>query len=278
MAKSNSHAWQEKLAGMLQSPAVIFAQDMPWHTSRTISIHAHNFYQLDYFYKGSGKVVIGKSTYLVTPGDLFIANPGDRHGFLAAANRPMEGITFKFHLTKHGLLFPNLVANLGRLTQTQQAELEHYLRRACIEANKSPEENRQVAASFFSLFFHLLPVYLRDYERIAGAHSKLDSVQRVLEYINLHYNQPLTLPDLGRVAGLNPKYLCHRFTVTMGYSPIAGLTRKRMEVAQTLLGRTRLAIHEVAIRTGYPDLFHFSKRFKEIVGISPKNYRQTFKE
>ena len=57
---------------------------------------------------------------------------------------------------------------------------------------------------------------------------------------------------------------------------MAALTRERIEAAKNLLVNTRLSVSEVGVRVGYPDAYHFSKRFKEIVGMSPKQFRDQF--
>ena len=130
--------WMGKLLGALRRPSIIFSQDLSWHALRTIDPHVHQYHQIDYFYKGHGYVHIGRRKYWVKPGDLFIANPQDRHGFQAARERPMEGITFKFTLGARGLAvrFPNHVANLAALPGAQGRELEGYLRRASHESNR----------------------------------------------------------------------------------------------------------------------------------------------
>src|SRR5579862_7050535 len=132
--------WTDRLVGNLRTPHIIFGQDLSWSAMRTIVPHVHNFFQLDYFYKGQGHVLLNRRKYAVKPGDLFIANPDDRHGFQAARERPMEGITFKFTLgeqsgrgRKNAVRFPNYVANLATLPGAQARELEGYLRRASVE-------------------------------------------------------------------------------------------------------------------------------------------------
>jgi len=109
---------------------------------------------------------------------------------------------------------------------------------------------------------------------VTGQNAKTTPSQRVLKYIKRHYSSRLTLSDLGRIAGLHPRYLCQKFSIEIGVSPIAALARERMEAAKNLLTKTKLPISEIGIQVGYNDIYHFSKRFKSIVGISPEQYRR----
>ena len=55
---------------------------------------------------------------------------------------------------------------------------------------------------------------------------------------------------------------------------MAALTEARMERARQLLANTRLSISEIGTQSGYRDPYHFSKRFKDMVGISPRKFRE----
>jgi AraC-like DNA-binding protein len=265
--------WKDHVYRVLETPVIIFSQDLRWHESRTILAHRHDFCQLDYFYRGYGKMTIGPNEFAVRPHDVFICNPGEKHGFQAAVVRPMEGITFKFGLGKRRLKFPNYLGNLSRLAETHRLELESFLRRACVEANASGVDSAQLSAGFFSVFLILLLRRLRESEETLAPSRSADPVQQVMDFIRLHYNHRITLQDLGRIAGLNPKHLCRKFSQEKQLSPIAALGRLRMEAAKKLLSRTELPVMEVGRRVGYADPYHFSKRFKMICGISPRQFR-----
>ena len=273
--KKTRKLWPEQLIGCLRHPSIIFSQDVSWHALRTVVPHVHDdFYQIDYLYKGQGHAVLNRKKFWVKPGDLFIANPDDTHSFQAARERPMEGITFKFTLGRknRSLRFPNYVANLAELPGGRQRELENYLRRACAETNGVHEGHFEIAAALLSVFFVLLIRYLKPEESTNGK-SERTSSQDVLDYIRNHCESPLRLSDLGRIAGLHPRYLCQKFSREIGRSPLAALTEARMDRARNLLTKTRLAISEIGIQSGYRDVYHFSKRFKEVVGMSPRKFR-----
>ena len=69
-------------------------------------------------------------------------------------------------------------------------------------------------------------------------------------------------------------YLSKLFHEQTGSSPSKYLTDIRMRQARKLLMDTNLTVKEIAGRVGFPDPFHFSRSFKNAVGISPAQYRE----
>ncbi|MBA2482138.1 MAG: helix-turn-helix transcriptional regulator [Planctomycetes bacterium] len=264
-----------RLLATFRSPGIVSCEDLSWGPSRTIEPHTHDFYQLDYFYGGYGTVSAAKTRYSVTPGDVFIANPADIHEFRAAAALPLQGLSFKFclHGAKPLPRFSNYIGNLAVLPKDSKRDLEDLLRRACAEDNSSRYGHREIAGALLGAFLLLMVRAFQDHRRDAVSDGGGRAIDAIRGYIRACYHLPLTLADLGRVAGLNPRYLCQKFSRQIGRSPIAVLTEERMQVAKRLLRSTQLPIARIGEDVGYPDIYHFSKRFKAVVGSSPKAYR-----
>jgi len=97
---------------------------------------------------------------------------------------------------------------------------------------------------------------------------------RIQEYIDQHYNEPLTLQSIGEALHISPYYLCHVFKETIGYSPVQYLLRRRIGEAQTLLLQTDLPISQISEMVGYETQSYFNLQFTKHIGVSPKKYRQ----
>lgn len=91
--------------------------------------------------------------------------------------------------------------------------------------------------------------------------------------IETRYAQPLTLEKLASEAHLSAPHFCTQFRRAFGVSPVAALSRRRLEIAAFLLRETSLGAKEIAARVGYSDLFVFSKNFKRAFGVSPRAFR-----
>lgn len=86
-------------------------------------------------------------------------------------------------------------------------------------------------------------------------------------------NENLTREAVASHVFLNPDYLDRLFKKETGYSITEYIAAERMRLAQNLLAKTDLPVGTIASRVGYTNLAHFSRRFKQIVGMSPKDYR-----
>ena len=98
--------------------------------------------------------------------------------------------------------------------------------------------------------------------------------ERVRLYLQENYNQPVDFSSLADSLAVSAPYLSKLFHEQEGKSPSRYLTDLRMRKAQKLLMDTQLTVREIAVRVGYPDPFHFSRNFKNAMGISPAQFRE----
>jgi len=100
-------------------------------------------------------------------------------------------------------------------------------------------------------------------------------IQRVEQFISLHIEaEKLTREDVASHVYLNADYLDRLLKKESGCSATELIVRKRMELAQRLLERTDLPVGTIAAQSGYSNLAHFSRRFKQYAGASPHEYRR----
>ncbi len=79
--------------------------------------------------------------------------------------------------------------------------------------------------------------------------------------------------ELAALAGLSEKYFRTRFKRQYGLTPAAWMTKVRMEYARFLLLEGGQSVKQIAEQLGYPDLYSFSKQFKQATGQSPLRWR-----
>lgn len=110
---------------------------------------------------------------------------------------------------------------------------------------------------------------------LSSLHSKNEKKQgleRTKEYMDIHFNEEITMEQLASIAELSPKYYMDIFKKTYGQSAMEYLTQVRMSKAkQLMLGSDRI-LKEVAHAVGYKDEFYFSRKFKKEFGLSPSAY------
>ncbi|MFH0761157.1 MAG: AraC family transcriptional regulator [Bacteroidota bacterium] len=105
-------------------------------------------------------------------------------------------------------------------------------------------------------------------------------INRVMDYIESHIADPMTLEELAEVAVFS-KYHFHRlFTAMVGETLYEYIRRKRLERAAGLLAeRTDLTVSDIATDCGYASQSVFNRAFREFFGMNPTRFRKGgFKE
>jgi AraC-like DNA-binding protein len=74
--------------------------------------------------------------------------------------------------------------------------------------------------------------------------------------------------------GYSRSHFCRLFTQHVGVNPQAYMINARIALAMELLTQSDLPVTEIAAQAGYPDLFRFSRQFKQMTGHNPSAYRQ----
>jgi AraC-like DNA-binding protein len=95
-----------------------------------------------------------------------------------------------------------------------------------------------------------------------------------IKYINVNYNEPLTLDDISRLNNVSKYHFARRFKAATGHSFKDYLNRKRVEKAKVLIRTNRLNIAEACYEVGFNDLSYFGRVFKKIEGRTPTDYRK----
>ncbi|WP_217603298.1 AraC family transcriptional regulator [Chitinophaga sp. GbtcB8] len=98
-------------------------------------------------------------------------------------------------------------------------------------------------------------------------------IEQCIQLMKQRLDQPLTLADLSKEMHLSPSYLSALFKEKTRYSPIQLFTSLRMQQASQLLKETQLTVKEIAGEMGYADAYTFSRAFKLVMGVAPKNFR-----
>lgn len=99
-------------------------------------------------------------------------------------------------------------------------------------------------------------------------------IERVRDWMEVHYAEPVTLAQLAALACLSVRQFSERFRQACGQSPQQYLRGVRLQRAQALLQQTDLSLQQVSDAVGYTSLSAFSQRFREHWGVSPGHYRR----
>ena len=98
-------------------------------------------------------------------------------------------------------------------------------------------------------------------------------IKEAITYIEQNFQNDISIEDIAVSCGLNRSYFGKIFREEMGKSPQEFLISYRMTKATELLKITRLSIADIGNGVGYPNQLHFSRAFKNVYGISPRQWR-----
>lgn len=253
--------------------------------------HGHDFYEVVWILAGSGVHVTGQFRHRVRNGDVLVLDPRRAHGYERS-----EGLNLINVLLDPGLM-PDLHRAFGalpgfqrlfwlagerwdrseyrghlRLTGRDAEDLSHWIDRLDAETRSDAPEASALAEGWVLQLVGLL-------SRRAGGGSSLrgpdaatpSGLHRLFSWMELHLEDPLSVADLAREAGMSLRTFQRRFRDHAGQSPSAYLTTRRMARATRLLQRQPdLPISEIAARCGYPDSNHFSTTVRKHFGASPR--------
>lgn len=253
------------------------------------STHKHDVYHVVLVSAGKGHFVIGNEEKVAAPGQLFLTSPGEWHSFGSELGEDTEYCEATFEFRASG-------AGDGRvLTIPMHEAIAAWTGRPCRAASvvSAPadlhllimeEIERMVRAGFsrernyeLNINAGLGRILLALYEHVFSERAvptEAEGLPAAREYIHKHYNEPVGLPELARLAGCTPNYLSRRFKALYGATPIVYQHRLRMSTAAQLLKTTQYPIKQIAELVGFGDVYFFSRVFRKIVGTPPGRYRK----
>ena len=221
--------------------------------------------------------------YLCRPGDIMIINPCEAHAVF-----PFEEPA-RFHCL---MIDPRLCG--GRDDIHIRKYLDPYTERKIRFNNNLHIEDRirsiieeliaeyntqekgyelSVKGNLLRLLSLLFRYEIREVD-VPQKKSNYDSIAPALTYIAEHYTGDISLGDLSDRCCMNRSYFCRQFHELTGKTAIAYVNEYRLAKAKALLLTTQDSISEIAAATGFADNSYFTRKFKELYGISPSAMRR----
>jgi len=161
------------------------------------------------------------------------------------------------------------------------------LRKAAERGGVHPVHLDAVSAKFSSRLENVMKVteghellgeMVRSYCRLVRKHATQQYsplIQKTIAYMEADLSADLSLSHLAQVQNINASYLSGLFRRETGKTITEHVNEKRMELAAHLLRSTHLQIQTIAQHCGISDANYFSKVFKRIYLVTPKEFRES---
>lgn len=254
--------------------------------------HRHDFVEFIYMLRGECTHCVDNSEYNLKHGDLLIINYGQIHSI--TGNSPAEyiNIFLKPQYINQSLSNQNnafALLNLSEFTDFQKTIDQSKCKisfsgedRDMIESilynieSEFRESKSGHSLSVLSLFNILLIRIFRKMSLPLG--EGFDGISdALLFYIRQNCDKTLKMEDVAKMCYYNPSYFSRVFKRFCGMRFTEYLKMIRIEHAAKLITGTTLTINEIYPKVGYSDKTKFFKHFRQIMGITPLQYRKSNK-
>ncbi|MDP5140118.1 MAG: AraC family transcriptional regulator [Spirosomaceae bacterium] len=248
--------------------------------------HQHPEYELIYVRQGSGRLHVGDYVGSYKAGDLLFLGPNLPHTGLGygvigtheelivqLSERFMElggmhqlpemkRIIKLFNLSKRGLIFT------GDVTKSVGKRLEKMLHQSGIER-------------LISLLQILKDLSLHDESRTLNSknarfefrHKDEDRIGKIYSFVEQNYQQAIELATVADLANMTVQSFCRYFKKMTRMTFTDFVNEFRVKQACRLL-MTNKVIADICFESGFNNVSHFNKTFKNVIGESPRNYRK----
>ncbi|QJC53620.1 helix-turn-helix domain-containing protein [Paenibacillus albicereus] len=109
--------------------------------------------------------------------------------------------------------------------------------------------------------------------RVRGAHADRKDMQKAVEYLLEHYAEDVNMAVVSNHISLNYTYFSQAFKEHTGESFSSYLRKLRLNRAKDLLAGSELKVYEISAQSGFDNVKHFTRVFKETEGITPLEFR-----
>lgn len=100
-----------------------------------------------------------------------------------------------------------------------------------------------------------------------------DQVKNVFRFIETNYRSQISLREVAQAVGYSCAYLTNLVQQETGKSVNQWIKEYRMKEARILLLETNQLIKQIAVAVGYQGTEHFIRQFRQVHGLTPKNWR-----
>lgn len=281
-----------------------FLHNSEFHVFRcgsTTDRHSHEFLELVYIENGTGIHKINGKRFNIEIGDVFVINPDEIHSYHNTINLKIINILIKPSFLKKE--FPSLRMVDGfwgffliepffreevnfshrlKLNLDQIKEIEKLLMEIMLELEKrSPGYTTISRAKLLEFIIKLCRFYTEYQEKERfnmDMLHKRDALFNVLKFISGSYLKKMSIEDLAEIMHLEPSYFGRIFKKKTGKTPMEYVIEYRINKACDYLIHSDMNITSIAFETGFNDSSYFTKKFHEIKGFTPLQFRKKSKK
>jgi AraC-like DNA-binding protein len=249
-------------------------------------LHLHDFSEFIVVLGGEAMHIVKGLSHPLRPGDVALV-PGDTaHAFIDTRHFEICNIAFlprvltRFRgmlrkMPGYGMLFGPWVG-VRRCVRLSPRDLGRVADIARTMETETATRAPGYELSLVGLFLHLAATVCRACSPEPPASAALDGrrVAAAIAFLEDRYGRHVSLAETARAANVSANTLIRLFRQTTGVPPIEYLIRLRVWKACEQLSRPDRSIKEVAFDVGFNDTNYFARQFRQVMGMSPTEFRR----
>lgn len=229
------------------------------------------FYLIHHIVSGKGIYKVGNKSYEVGVGNTFLIYPNTEITYIADKDDPWDyywvgfsGNDARIIINETDFLKDNPVICIDMDDRFEELLMDIY------NSQGNNVSSKIKMAGYLMLALSLL---VEKTSHIKKRHeSSMAYTNKAMEYIEFNYTEKLTVQDIADYIGISRSQLYRVFMEMYQKSPMQIILEYRIRIACQLLKTSRLSISSVGYSVGFEDNLYFSRAFKKVIGISPREY------
>lgn len=253
--------------------------------------HYHMEYELSFITEGSGKRIVGDLTEDFSPGDMTFIGPRLPHVWIPSdtysalhTGRTLESVYLLFNkdVLPQALLglpeFTNIRKALSLAERGLKLEGDALNRTSAIMLQLPYLDNLKRLISFYEIMdilgstsdysYLVSDSYMQ--KQFVSSNSRINMIH---EYMMSNYHEQIKLEDIAELVHMAPGSVSRMFRQETGLSLFEYLNKLKIELSIQLLLHTDLSIENICYDSGFNNLSHYNRQFKQFSGRSPSDYR-----
>jgi AraC-like DNA-binding protein len=236
--------------------------------------HFHEHYVIGFVESGRRHLICKNQEYTINAGDLVLFNPFESHTCEQIDDQPLDWRCLNINIDVMNRVVSEItgmdtppIFTMNVATQSDAVFLLRYLHSSIMQGSKDLGKEE----SFYFLIEQLIVDYTKPVTEIIPQKIEKE-ILAVCDYIEKNYAKTMSLSELSDVSHLNKYTLIRNFTLQKGITPYQYLSTIRINNAKKLL-ESGVAPIDAAFQSGFTDQSHFTRFFKNFIGLTPGRYQ-----
>ena len=247
--------------------------------------HWHSCFEITYMIHGEGRYYVNGDVYEVSDGDIILFNNVEPHGWTVEDSLELLVMVFQPELIANGFSlldydylepflqrgtnFKNVLSSSEQVTK----DIYHLLMEISAEDEAHPVGYQLMIKANILKILTLLIRFSQDKNKsdrsLTRKTMEIKRLANVFDYINLHYDDKLTLTEAAEMAYMSPNYFSQYFKKVTGQKFSDYVNGLRIKKAKELLDTGEYTVVDAAMSCGFRNMSNFYRMYKRYTGSTP---------